>query len=122
MENEKKGVIQISDEVISVIAATAACEVEGVAKLVAQTNIMDKFSKKNVAKTKKGIELEIADGTVKVNTSIMAMYNCKIREVAQKVQDNIKNAIETMTGLKVETVNVIVADIDFNKETAEKAE
>lgn len=120
MENEKKGVIQISDEVISVIAATAALEIDGVVKLVAPTNLMDKFSKKNSGKTK-GVELSIADGTVTVNVSIMAKYDCKIREVAQKVQENIKNTIETMTGLKAGTVNVIVSDIEY-KDTSGKAE
>ena len=119
MENDRKGVIQISDEVISVIAATAAQEIDGVAKLVATNAGI--FGKKNTARTK-GVELEIIDGTVNANVSIMALYNCKIREVAQKVQDNIKNAIETMTGLNVGTVNVVVADIDFQKEPAEKAE
>ena len=110
MENEKKGVIQISDEVISVIAATAAKEVEGVEKLTAPSNLMGKFGKKNTNRSK-GVELEIADGNVKVNVSITALYTSKIREVAQQVQDNVKNAIETMTGLNVTLVNVIVADI-----------
>lgn len=119
MENEKKGVIQISDEVISVIAATAALEVEGAAKLVSLNNSI--FGKKNNSRTR-GIEIEIKDGVVYANVSIMALYNCKIRDVALKVQDNIKNAIETMTGLPVGTVNVTVADIDFKKIPDEMAE
>ena len=119
MENERKGVIQISDEVISVIAATAALEVEGAAKLVSSNNSI--FGKKSTGKTK-GIEIDIKDGVVYVNVSIMALYNCKIRDVALKVQDNIKNAIETMTGLTVGTVNVTVADIDFKRAPEEKAE
>ncbi|MBR6400103.1 MAG: Asp23/Gls24 family envelope stress response protein [Firmicutes bacterium] len=119
MENDKKGVIQISDEVISVIAAAAAREIDGVAKLVPLN--VSIFGKKSAGKTK-GVELEIKDGVVSANVNIMAHYNCKVRDVAQKVQDNIKNQIETMTGLNVGTVNVVVADIDFQKEPAEKAE
>ena len=116
MENDKKGVIQISDEVISVIAATAAQEIDGVAKLVVPGGGI--FGKKN----SRGVELEIVDGVVSANVNIMALYNCKIRDVAQKVQENIKNTIETMTGLSVGTVNVVVADIDFQKEPEEKTE
>ena len=119
MENDKKGVIQISDEVISVIAAAAAREIDGVAKLVPLN--VSIFGKKSAGKTK-GVELEIKDGVVSANVNIMAHYNCKVRDVTQKVQDNIKNQIETMTGLNVGTVNVVVADIDFQKEPAEKAE
>ena len=121
MEGNRKGAVQISDEVISVIAATAAQEVDGVAKLVTQTNLMDKFSKKNSGRAK-GVVIDIGDDTVNVNVSITALYNCKVREVAQKVQENIKNAIETMTGLKVGNVSVVVADIYVSKENAEPAE
>ena len=119
MENDKKGVIQISDEVISVIVATAAQEIEGVAKLVVTGSGL--FGKKTASKVR-GVELEIVDGVVNADVSIMALYNCKIRDVAQKVQENIKNAVETMTGLGVGTINVVVADIDFQKEPAGKAE
>ena len=121
MEGNRKGAVQISDEVISVIAATAAQEVDGVAKLVTQTNLMDKFSKKNSGRAK-GVVIDIGDDTVNVNVSITALYNCKVREVAQNVQENIKNAIETMTGLKVGNVSVVVADIYVSKENAEPAE
>ncbi len=119
MENERKGVIQISDEVIAVIAATAALEVEGVAKLVSLNSGI--FGKKSASKTK-GIEIEIKDGIVYIDAAIMALYEYKIRDVATEVQENIKNAIETMTGLGVGAVNVNVADIDFKKAPEEKAE
>ncbi|MBQ9605229.1 MAG: Asp23/Gls24 family envelope stress response protein [Firmicutes bacterium] len=109
-KNEKKGAVQISEDVIAVIAATAAKEVDGVAKLVPVTNSI-LFGKKQ-SKTK-GVELEIADGQVSFNVSIMALYNYKLRDVAQKVQNNIKDAVETMTGLKTSVINVVIADIDF---------
>ncbi len=110
MESGKKGVVQISDDVISVIAATAAKEIKGVAGLNTQTNIMNKLSKKNIGKAKDA-EIEVTDGNVSVSLGIIAAYDCKVREVAKSVQDNVKNAIETMTGLNVSEVNVIVTDI-----------
>ena len=119
MEKDKKGVIQISDEVISVIAAAAAQEIDGVAKPVSNTGGL--FGKKSSSRSK-GIEIEIVEGTVNVAVSIVVQYDCKIRDVATKVQDNIRNAIETMTGLNVGTIDVMVADIDFQKQPAEKAE
>ncbi|MBO5560479.1 MAG: Asp23/Gls24 family envelope stress response protein [Firmicutes bacterium] len=109
-KNEKKGAVQISEEVIAVIAATAAKEVDGVAKLVPITSGL-LFGKKQ-SKTK-GIELDITDNEVNFNVSIMALYNYKLREVAQKVQNNIKDAVETMTGLKTNVINIIIVDIEF---------
>lgn len=117
-KNEKKGAVQISEDVIAVIAATAAKEVEGVSKLVPVTSGL-LFGKKQ-SKTK-GIELEITDNEVNFNVSIMALYNYKLRDVAQKVQNNIKDAVETMTGLKTSVINVVIADIEFGS-TASAAE
>lgn len=109
------GLIQIADDVIAVIAGTAALEAEGVAEMTGNFagGIIEKLGKKNFAK---GVIINVEEKKVTVDLSIMVKFNYKIHEVAIEVQKKVKNAIETMTGLSAAAVNVNVVGIDFEKE------
>lgn len=110
---QKKGEVRIADEVVSIIASFAAAEVDGVSSLPGgfAGGFAEMMGKKNLSK---GVKVQIED-TVAVDVNINVSYGCNIPEAAHKVQENVQQAIENMTGLKVEQVNVHVQGIAFPK-------
>ena len=106
------GEVKIADEVVTIIAALAATEVEGVASMGGNiTNeLVSKLGMKNLSK---GIRVEVLDGKVSVDVALNISYGYSIPEVSAKVQDRVKNAIENMTGLEVSIVNIRIASVDM---------
>ena len=104
------GTVQIADEVIAVIAGLASTEVEGVVKMSGNiTNeIVSKLGMKNLSQ---GVKVEINDNQVEVKLNLLLRYGVSIPKTSQEVQDKVKNAIETMTGLTVTSVNIRIAGI-----------
>lgn len=109
------GDIQIADEVIAIIAGLAATEVEGVAKMYGNiTNeLVSKLGMKNLSK---GVKVLVTPSEVKVDLSIELKYGYSVMKVSEKVQEKVKQAIETMTGLGVSEVRVRIAGVALEKE------
>lgn len=109
------GVVQIADEVVTIIAGLAATEVEGVASMAGNiTNeLVAKIGKKNLSK---GVKISVESGTVIVWLAVNIEYGYSIPEVSNAVQDKVKNAIETMTGLDVSEVNIRIADVNLEND------
>ncbi|MCM1157035.1 MAG: Asp23/Gls24 family envelope stress response protein [Bacteroidales bacterium] len=109
------GDIQIADEVIAIIAGLAATEVDGVAKMYGNiTNeLVGKLGMKNLSK---GVKVLVTPDEVKVDLSLELKYGYSVLDVSNKVQEKVKQAIETMTGLTVSVVRVRIAGIAINKE------
>ncbi len=111
-----QGKIRISDEVIAAIAANAALESDGVHSLAAVTptsDLTDFFVKKSIPK---GIRIVIgADNSCIVDVHLLIKAGAVVTEVAQSVQLNVKNAIESMVGITVAESNVYVAGVAFQK-------
>ena len=107
-----KGEIKIADEVVAIIAALAATEVEGVASMAGNiTNeLIGKLGMKNLSK---GVKVDVLEGIVTVSLALNLKYNYSIVEVSARVQEKVKNAIENMTGLEVSIVNVRIATVDM---------
>ena len=111
--------IQISNDVIAVIAGVAVSEVQGVASMAGgfAGGITEVLSgKKNLAK---GIKVEKLENSVKIDVNIIVEYGSRIPDVAFEIQNRVKTAVENMTGLKVEEVNVHVQGVNtsgINKE------
>ncbi len=105
-----KGDIKISDSVVASIAGLAASETEGVNSLSGNlTNeIVAKFGIKN---NSKGVKLDINQGDVVADIYVDVIYGYSIPDVSAKVQEKVKQAIESMTGLNVVGVNVRVVGI-----------
>ncbi len=112
------GDIQIADEVIAIIAGLAATEVDGVAKMYGNiTNeLVSKLGMKNLSK---GVKVSVSPEDVKVDLSLEVKYGYSVMEVSKKVQEKVKQAIETMTGLEVSMVRVRIAGVAIEK--SEKA-
>lgn len=111
--------IQISNDVIAVIAGVAVSEVQGVSSMAGgfAGGITEVLSgKKNLAK---GIKVEKEENSVKIDVNIIVEYGTRIPDVAFEIQNRVKTAVENMTGLKVEEVNVHVQGVNtstINKE------
>lgn len=124
IKTENEG-IKISDDVVAVIAGVAVSEVPGVAGMAGgfAGGITEVFSgKKNLAK---GIKVDIADTDVKIDVNIIVEYGSRIPDVAFEIQNRVKKAVEGMTGLNVEEVNVHVQGVNTDivkEETAEESE
>ena len=108
---DELGNINISEEVLSVIAAAAATEVEGVGGLAANlgSDIAELLGgKKNLSK---GIRITVEEESIRVDLSILIKYGYTILDVAKKVQSAVFTAVENTSGLTVESVHVPVAGV-----------
>ena len=116
IQNEASlGEVKIADEVVAIIAALAATEVEGVASMAGNiTNeVIGKLGIKNLSK---GVKVDVLEGVVTVSLALNIKYNYSIVDVTGKVQEKVKNAVENMTGLEVADVNIKVAGVEMEKQ------
>lgn len=117
-EIEENG-IKIADDVVATIAGKAASEVVGVYSMSGgfAGGISEVFGKKSYTK---GIKVENTEKSLKIDVNIIVEYGARIPDVAYEIQNRVKKAVENMTGLKVEEVNVHVqgvnTDIQKNEE------
>lgn len=113
-EIQENGNVNISDEVISVIASLAASEVKGVFGMAGgiQGGIAELLGKKNLSK---GVKLTAVENDVTVDLSIIVEYGVKIPDVAWELQKKVKNEVEAMTGLNVVGVNISVDGVNVPK-------
>ena len=113
MENNI-GTVQIADDVVAIIAALAATEVDGVASMAGNITkeIVSKLGVKNLSK---GVRVTVEEGKVCVDVAINVEYGYAVTDVSYKVQDKVKTAIENMTGLNVTEVNVRIAGVSLEK-------
>ncbi|MCT4687069.1 Asp23/Gls24 family envelope stress response protein [Vallitalea sp.] len=113
-EKDKVGEVHIADEVIAIIAGLAATEVEGVAGMVGNFtgDLVEMLGKKNLAK---GVLVDVGEKDVSLELSLIVDFGSSIPEVTNDVQEKVKNAVETMTGLEVDEINIRVAGVNVEK-------
>lgn len=118
------GTVTFATEVVATIAGLAATEVEGVASMSSpSTNgLADMFSRKNARNFTKGVRIDLDSSMVAVDITIVVEYGSTVPDVAKSIQENVKKAIETMTGLDVRSVDVHVTGISFEREQRANAE
>ncbi len=109
---EAEGSINISEDVLSILAVEAIKEVEGV-------SISNVYSSKDILSKKnpfKGVKVSVEDDNVTVEAYIHVAYGKPVNESAKQVQLSVAKAIGDMTGLTVVAVNVHVSGVVFEKE------
>ena len=110
--DDNSGAVSIADDVVAMIASLAATEVEGVGAMVG--NITNELmSRVGMKKLTKGVKVMVEYGKVNADLAITIDYGQNIPETCQNVQKKVKNAIENMTGLEVEIVNIRIAGINM---------
>ena len=109
-DNSGVGEVKIADEVVAIIAALAATEVEGVASMAG--NIKNELiSMLGMKKLSKGVKVDVLEGIVTVQLTLNILFDYSIIDVTRKVQERVKSAVENMTGLEVADVNIKVAGV-----------
>ena len=88
------GSLQISTEVIGKIARCAALEVDGVS-----------------ASIKPPVTVEMRDGTAELTLNLVVRFGARVPAVAEKVQENVKTAVQNMTNVTVSRVNLVIAGL-----------
>lgn len=109
INSNQGGVVKISEDVIGVIAAKEVSEVD---KVVGLYNA-PKQSFINFKSSSKSVRCDIKDKNANIEIDISVEYGAVIGDVASVIQDKVKKAVESMTGLNVEYVNVFVKSVEL---------
>lgn len=113
-DDDSIGTVKIADDVVAMIAAIAATEVDGVSSMAG--NITNELmSKVGVNKLSKGVKVDVLENNVTVDLALIMEYGYNIPATCQKVQEKVKAAIENMTGLNAVDVNIRIAGINMQK-------
>ncbi len=115
------GIVRIADEVVSIVAGLAAADIEGVASMSGGIagGIAEVLGRRNLSK---GVKVEVGTEDAKIDIFIIVKYGVRIPDVAWDIQESVKKAVETMTGLKVAHVNVHVQGVHFPQKETEDVE
>ena len=108
--NDGFGEVKIADEVIAIIAGLAASEVKGVASMAGNAT-RDLIEKLGVKSLTKGVKVQVEDQEVNVAMNVNLKYGFSGPETSKEIQDKVKTAIETMTGLSVTGVNIKIVNV-----------
>lgn len=109
------GIVKISDEVVGVIAGLATTEVKGIVGMSASlvggiTQIL--AGKKNLSK---GVKVSVGENSAAIDLYVVVEYGVRIPDIAVEAQENVKKAVESMTGLNVSAVNIHVQNVMIPK-------
>ena len=110
VHNTIGGSLQISTEVIAKIARLAALEVDGVADVATGTsqNVRSLLGRTGLQKP---VTVVMEDGIATVTVHITVVYGSKVMPLCEKVQENVKNAVQNMTNVTVSRVNLVIAGL-----------
>jgi uncharacterized alkaline shock family protein YloU len=116
--NKSLGKVEIAPEVIEVIAGIAAAEVEGVAQMRGNfaAGVVERLGKKNHGK---GVKVDLSDDRIVIDVYCVMNFGVSIPAVAQKMQDNIRQALINMTALEIDEVNIHVVGVQFDNQKQE---
>lgn len=118
---DEYGSVKISEEVVAIIAGIAATDVPGVAGMSGGIagGIAEILGRKNLSK---GVKVEVGEKEAAIDLYIIVEFGSRIPEVAWDIQDKVKTAVQTMTGLDVVEVNIHVQGVNFDKEIKKEIE
>ncbi len=112
------GSLQISTEVLGKIARCAALEVAGVAEVSCGSQnrkVKDFLERANVQSP---VTVEMRDGTAEITLHLVVAFGARIPSVAEKVQENVKTAVQNMTNVTVSRVDLVIAGLAPAQDTA----
>lgn len=112
----------ISEDVIGIIAGIAAAEVDGVSGMT--LGLVDGINQilGSNKKYSKGVKIELDGNNVVIDLYVIVKYGVRIPDVAFSIQNSVKSQVETMTGLNVQSVNINVQGVTFDKVEKAKKE
>lgn len=117
LDENPDGTVSFATDVVATIAGLAATEVEGVSSMSSPSSgLADMFSRRSTRNFTKGVRVDLDGNTVTVDVTIVVEYGSPVPDVARGIQENVKKAIETMSGLTVHSVDVHVSGVSFERE------
>ena len=113
---EKSGTITFANDVLEIIVGVAACDIPGVAGMSGglKDGFVEMLGKKNFTKGIKVVKDE--QDVVSAEIQIIVDYGVKVPEVCENIQNSVAKALETMTGLSVGPINILVQGVRFKEE------
>ena len=107
------GEVKIADEVVAIIAGLAASEVKGVASMAgnATRELIERIGVKSLSK---GVRVQVEENEVRVAMNVNIRYGYNVPETSSEIQDKVKTAIETMTGLDVTEININIVSVTMD--------
>ena len=113
-DDDNIGSVKIADDVVAMIAGYAALETDGVSSLAGNAT-GELLNRVGVKTLQKGAKVEVVDHVVSVELAVILCYGYNIPATSSKIQEKVKSAIETMTGLEVSDVNIRIAGVEMDK-------
>lgn len=115
MDEHELGSVEISPEVIEVIAGIATTEVPGVASMRGSfaTGVAERLGRRSHGK---GVKVDLKEEGITIDVYVFLEYGVSIPDVGQKIQDNICQTLRTMTSLDVHEANIHVVGIQFEQD------
>lgn len=119
LKSDKYGAVKIADDVVAIIAELAAKEVKGVCSMSGgiADSITEILGKRNPSK---GVKVEVGEKEAAIDLYVIVDYGVRIPDVSWQIQENVKKAVETMTGLIAVEVNVHIQGVNFNTDREAK--
>lgn len=120
--NNDKQSVKVSEEVVSMIAAKAALRVPGVSKLSGE--FADRVTKKILGRENiaRGIGISKEEEGLRIDIYLNVEFGTRIPDLAWEVQSSVKEAVESVTGLSVQMVNIHVEGVNLMKAAAQEDE
>lgn len=126
LDDNPNGTVTFASDVVATMAGLAATEVEGVFSMYSGSSsfgdIFSRRSQGNKNNHTKGVKVDVVDDKVSVDVSIVVDYGTPVPTIAREIQENVKKAVETMSGLEVSHVDVHIQGVSFEKENKAQQE
>lgn len=110
------GSLQISTEVIGKIARCAALEIEGVAEVSCGRQNKKVKDLLEIASLQSPVTVTMREGTAEITLNLLVNFGVRIPSVAEKVQENVKSAVQSMTNVTVSRVDLVIAGLSAPQE------
>jgi len=107
----KGGSLQISTEVIGKIARCAALEIDGVAEVSCGRQNKKVKDLLEIASLQSPVTVTMREGTAEITLNLLVRFGARIPSVAEKVQENVKSAVQSMTNVTVSRVDLVIAGL-----------
>lgn len=114
VRTEETNNLKIFENVICKIVEIAASDVEGVCGFVkSKVSFADLFIR---AGQQSAIDVKVSDGSAEISLGINVSGKCKVKSTAEKVQQRVKDDVQSMTGIAVTKVSVYIYGIVFDND------
>ncbi len=108
-----QGQLKVSKDVITTVTKNAVLNTDGVKSIANAKNKVLKniFLSQSESES---IDIDFVNDTVEITISLYVEPGVKVKFLAEQVQNSVKNEVQSMTGVTVSKVNVIIEDVKYN--------